>query len=225
MDFSVIVPVYKEEGIINSFLDHLISVFQNSLYQIIVVEGDKDSSTLKAIKNEQVIKIKAQRGRSIQMNSGAGIATGRVLIFVHCDTFLPENTPSLIENCLSGNNQAGAFDIRIASSNKLLKVLFFSASLRSRITGHPYGDQVHFFCRDYFNIIGQYKEIPVMEDIEIMQRIKKRGEKVFIINKPVFTSDRRWLKEGILYVLLRNPILTLLYYLGVSPHKLKKYYS
>jgi hypothetical protein len=88
----------------------------------------------------------------------------------------------------------------------------------------PYGDQAIFIRKSYFDKIGRFKEIPLMEDVELMRRIKKKGDKIFIIRDRVKTSARRWEKEGIFYTTLKNQILVSLYYLGINPHKLVKYY-
>jgi hypothetical protein len=78
--------------------------------------------------------------------------------------------------------------------------------------------------KEYFEEIGGYKDIPLMEDVEIMQRIKKRGDRIRIIPEKVMTSPRRWEQEGILFCTLRNLAVQLFYYLGVSPDRLVKFY-
>jgi hypothetical protein len=106
----------------------------------------------------------------------------------------------------------------------MLKVIAHAASFRSRVTRIPYGDQAIFLRREYFTRIGGYKDIPLMEDIELMQRIKKSGGKIAIIRERVMTSPRRWERETIWYCTARNWILSSLYYLGVSPHWLTAFY-
>jgi hypothetical protein len=99
------------------------------------------------------------------------------------------------------------------------------ASLRSRITRIPFGDQAIFIRKAYFQKLGGFKDIPLMEDLEIMQRIKKKGDKICIIRCKVLTSPRRWEKEGILRCTLRNWLLQVLYFFGVPPYKLAKWYK
>ena len=81
-----------------------------------------------------------------------------------------------------------------------------------------------FIRRDYFQSIGGYRDIPLMEDVDLMQRIKKRGDSICILQEKVSTAPRRWEREGILHCTLRNWIVTVLYYFGVSPQKLVRYY-
>jgi hypothetical protein len=96
--------------------------------------------------------------------------------------------------------------------------------IRTRITGIPYGDQAIFIKKDFFAGMNGYQEIPIMEDVELMRRIKKSGYKICIIPQRVSTSPRRWEKEGIIYCTLRNWALISLYLSGFKPEKLAKFY-
>jgi hypothetical protein len=96
--------------------------------------------------------------------------------------------------------------------------------IRTRLTGIPYGDQAIFIKRDIFAGMNGYQEIPIMEDVELMRRIKKSGYKICIIPQKVSTSPRRYEKEGVIFCTLRNWMLMSLYLLGVEPEKLVKYY-
>ena len=78
--------------------------------------------------------------------------------------------------------------------------------------------------KTYFDAIGRFKEIPIMEDVDLMRRINKRGDKIFIVADRVRTSPRRWETEGAIYTTFRNQLLVALYYLGVSPEKLARFY-
>jgi len=105
-----------------------------------------------------------------------------------------------------------------------MKYIATRASLRSRWNRIPYGDQAIFVRKKYFDQIGGYKEIPLMEDVDLIRRIKKHGKKICILPDKVITSARRWESKGALYTTMRNQILVRLFYLGVSPHRLVKYY-
>jgi len=120
---------------------------------------------------------------------------------------------------------AGAFDLGIRSEKFIFRLIESAASLRSRATRIPFGDQAIFVRKDYFDKIGGYQDIPIMEDVEIMKRIRKRGDKIVILHQRVHTSSRRWEKEGILRCTLRNWLLQVLYLLGVSPHRFSKLYG
>ncbi|MDP2647525.1 MAG: glycosyl transferase family 2, partial [Desulfobacterales bacterium] len=88
----------------------------------------------------------------------------------------------------------------------------------------PYGDQAQFIQKDFFHQVGGFKEFPIMEDVEFMRRIKRAGKKIAIIPSRVYTSPRRWEKEGIVRCTLRNWVLIALYFLGGSPENLARFY-
>lgn len=223
--FSLIVPVYHEGRTINALLAHVRRLQGKERCEIIVVEGSARGDTLTAIQGHEVISLIAAPGRAAQMNAGAAIARGEILIFLHADTELPLDALPRIETLMGKPHYVGgAFDLRIQSSRVVFLLIAAVASWRSRLTRIPYGDQALFIRRTLFERLGGFKEIPLMEDIELMQRIKKAGGKIGFISEPVRTSARRWEEEGIIYCTIRNLVLSTLYYMGVSPHRLARFY-
>ncbi|MFA5903948.1 MAG: TIGR04283 family arsenosugar biosynthesis glycosyltransferase [Desulfobacula sp.] len=226
VDISVIIPVLNEASRINDAVKNLYSQGYPGTMEIIVVDGRKDGSTIKCIQNPGVMKICSAPGRGIQMNRGAEIASGEILVFLHADTLLPENAFHLIQEVMKDKNvNSGAFDLSIDGKAFTYRIIEKAASLRSRITGIPYGDQAIFIRKPFFFRIGKYREIPIMEDVDLMRRIKKAKGRVCFIEKPVKTSSRRWEKEGILQCILRNWLLMALYLCGITPGKLAKFYK
>jgi len=223
--FSIVIPVLNEQDRINSLIEHVHSQGYEGACEIIVADGDPQGGTIKAIRDENVTSITSPKGRASQMNAGAELSHGEVLIFLHADTKLPPNALEKISQVLEDvKYMGGAFDLGIGSDSLLLKYIAARARLRSRLNRIPYGDQAIFIRRSYFNKIGRFKDVPLMEDVELMRRIKKRGDKIFILRDRVKTSARRWENEGIIYTTLKNQVLINLYYLGISPDKLAKYY-
>jgi rSAM/selenodomain-associated transferase 2 len=222
---SIIIPVLNESTRINELIAHLYTLTFNEKYEIIVVDGDPDGGTLKTIHDPSVLKIKSPEGRGVQMNEGAKSARGAVLLFLHADTELPQEALTLIVATLKHEMiMAGAFDLGIKSARFAFRLIESLASLRSRITRIPFGDQAIFIRKTYFHKIGGFKDISLMEDMDIMKRIKKKGDKISIIQRKVLTSPRRWEKEGVFRCTLRNWVLQLLYSFGVSPFKLAQFY-
>lgn len=223
--FSIIVPVLNEADQINPLIEHIHNQGFGPLYEVIVVDGDPQGGTVRIIQDKDVIAITTEKGRGRQMNAGAAVARGEILIFLHADTRLPANALENISRVLEDQKYVGgAFDLRIDSGRLFLKYISVRASLRSRLNRIPYGDQTIFIRKDYFEQIGRFREIPLMEDIDLMCRIKKDRKKIYILRDKVMTSARRWESEGAFYTTLRNRILVGLFYLGVSPHKLARYY-
>ena len=224
---SIIIPVYHEENIIDKCINHLLTGIKDDDYEIIIVDGDYQQSSIKSIKKriKNIKYLSTTRGRGNQMNIGASKAKGNILLFLHGDTQLPNKALQKINTAMSqGNYIGGAFNLAINSHKSLLQLIAFCASMRSQLTRIPFGDHGIFIKKDYFFQVGGYKEIPLMEDIELMRRIKQRKDKIIILKDKIKTSARRWEKNGILYNTLRNWILQLLYFLGTSPHKLVQYY-
>jgi len=223
--FSIVIPVLNEQDQINSLIEHLHSQSYEAACEIIVADGDPQGRTIKVIRDENVTSLTSKRGRAYQMNAGAELAHGEVLIFLHADTKLPPNALEKISQVLEDAKYVGgAFDLGIDSDSLLLKYIAARTRFRSRLNRIPYGDQAIFIRRSYFDKIGRFKDIPLMEDVELMRRIKKRGDEIFILRDRVKTSARRWEKEGTFYTTLKNRLLVGLYYVGVSPDKLAKYY-
>jgi hypothetical protein len=159
------------------------------------------------------------------MNEGAAHATGDILVFLHADTFLQPNTLSLIKTTLENERfVGGAFTLHIQPPTRFLRMIAAYSTLRSQISRAPYGDQVIFLRKAYFEAIGGYADIPLMEDVELMHRIKKKKGQIIILPTPVITSDRRWHQEGVLYTLLRDNIIIILYLCGVPAEKLIRFY-
>jgi rSAM/selenodomain-associated transferase 2 len=225
LTFSVIIPVYHEIFTINKTIHHLEDCMAAHEAEIIVVDGCPGGETLRVIQSGQVRKIVSVRGRGRQMNAGARVAAGDILIFLHADTRLPGDAPAQISRAMDDRAcVAGAFDLKIDSARPIFRMIERAASLRSRWTGIPYGDQAIFMRRDDFQRLGGYEDIPIMEDVALMRRIKKDKGKVRIVDANVTTSARRWEEEGLLYGTLRNWVLISLYLLGAKPEKLVRFY-
>jgi len=224
--FSIIVPVLHETETINALIGHLRQLDPEKCSEIIVVEGAPEKDTLQAIHDDRITKISTEKGRARQMNAGAFAAKGDILIFLHADTELPLSLLKRMNEFVGRNEYVGgAFNLGIKSNTRIYRVIAFLGSLRSRLNRIPYGDQAIFVRRNYFNEIGGYKDIPLMEDVELMRRMKRSAKKIFIFHDRVMTSPRRWKEEGLIFCILRNWTLQMLYFLGVSPHKLVNFYK
>jgi rSAM/selenodomain-associated transferase 2 len=222
---SIIIPVLNEAANISGIIGHLRTVNFRHDAEIIVVDGDPQGSTVQAIEDKDVRTMISSPGRARQMNLGASAASGDMLLFLHADTRLPENAlASLTAAIRDGNFVAGAFDLGFDTERTIFRITERYVFYRTRLTRVPFGDQAIFVKREYFSRIGGFHDIPIMEDVELMKRIKKRGDRIIIIPNKVMTSPRRYEREGIVYCTFRNWILQLLYALGASPERLVKWY-
>jgi rSAM/selenodomain-associated transferase 2 len=213
--------VHNEKKI-NLFLETILNNTTLKNYEIIVV--DSNHTTIDKIKDKNIIKISSKKGRANQMNAGAKIATSDILVFLHSDTILPDGAFELIYQTLNDNIVAGAFDLSFDSDSLLVAMIAKVASYRSKITHIPYGDQAIFIKKDIFFKLGGYTDIPLMEDINLMQKLKKHNYKIKILPQKIITSSRKLEQNGSIKNSLKNIVLSSLYYMGFSPHKLARYY-
>jgi rSAM/selenodomain-associated transferase 2 len=222
---SIILPVFNEAEKINEVIAHLRQQADQGV-EIIVADGDAAGSTINDVIDEKVLKLTAVRGRARQMNAGATRAKGDILLFLHADTMLPPKALALIRSALHGNRAvAGAFDLGFDTKRRIFIITEFYVALRTRLTRVPFGDQAIFIQRSYFEQLGGYRDIPLMEDVELMKRIRKRGDAIVIIPQKVRTSPRRYERDGVLYCTFRNLAMQILYAWGVPPERLIKWYQ
>jgi rSAM/selenodomain-associated transferase 2 len=222
---SVIIPVFCEQAIINETIEAIRRLRGGDAAEIIVVDGEAEGKTLAAIRDAAAKKVLSEKGRGVQLNRGAAIAAGDLLLFLHADTVLPPAALERIAEAMADEDcVGGAFDLSIASRGAGFRAIETVANLRSRLTRIPYGDQAIFIRASLFRGLGGFKEIPIMEDVELMQRIKRQGGRIVIFRELVLTSGRRWEKEGLLFGTLRNWSLRALYLCGVAPERLARFY-
>lgn len=242
---SIIIPVFNEAAIIQTAIERL---KDNQDVEIIIVDGgsqdrtvelafelgaslaeiekkgDKETKRQGEEENKLKLMIASEPGRAYQMNTGAVIAKGDILLFLHADTQLPANYQSLIYQTLSSSQViAGAFELAIDSHEKSFRLIETMVNLRSRLLSLPYGDQAIFLQKSTFEKMGGYRNLAIMEDFELIQRLKRHGE-IIIAPAAVLTSPRRWQKLGVWQTTAINQLIILGYYLGISPTKLRNFY-
>jgi len=223
--FSVIIPVFKESSLINDTIRLVWNVAADSSVEIIVVDGDPSEETIRVIRDGKVRTATAEKGRGPQLNRGAALATGEILLFLHADTRLPVGAFRQISAVMSDRRiTGGAFRLAIDSLRRPFRIIEKGVWCRSRYLGLPYGDQGLFIRQQDFRAVGGFRNVPIMEDVDLMWRIRKQNGRILILDDPIITSARRWEEEGILYCTLRNWCLILLFFLGIPPEKLLKLY-
>lgn len=224
-DLSVIIPVLNEAESVNAAIERLRAADDGGFAEIIVSDGDPGGSTLAVVRDPSVITTAGPPGRGGQLNRGAALATGGTLLFLHADTELPRAAFGRIREALADPSVAGgAFDLGIASTRWYFRITERYAACRTRLTRVPFGDQAIFLRRNFFDRIGGYADIPIMEDVELMTRVRRLGGRIVILPDRVTTSARRWEKEGVIAATVRNLMLQTLYRLGVPPERLARWY-
>ncbi|EAW34066.1 TIGR04283 family arsenosugar biosynthesis glycosyltransferase [Lyngbya sp. PCC 8106] len=224
---SIIIPVLNEEETLKSVLSKLPNYAD---IEVIIVDGGSVDNTVKVAQIfRQNTEIEVQiletvRGRAHQMNMGAKLATGEILLFLHADTQLPERFEKWVRQVLDQAKViAGAFELKITASVTGLRWVEQGVKWRSRFLQMPYGDQAIFLKASTFWDVGGFRELPLMEDFELVGQLRRRG-KIALVPVAVTTSGRRWQKLGVLRTTLINQMIIIAYLLGISPRRLANWY-
>jgi len=221
--FSIIMPVLNEEAVLEHYLEILVSQTSHYDCELLIVDGGSTDQTIDIARRFGRV-ITSQRGRAAQMNCGASVATGEVLLFLHADTLLPDEVFHAIEHALKVQDVVGgAFRICFNCDQWPYRLVSFATNIRSRFRKIFTGDQAYFVRSVSFHTIGGFPDQPLMEDIEIITRLRKIG-KVVLLPHYVTTSARRHEKIGLMRSVLFMWYLRVLYKFGTSPAKLHSMY-
>ena len=217
---SVIIPVLNEAKILDQSLSRLTPHLKD--HELIIVDGGSTDETLLIAKTYGQV-ISAERGRARQSNAGAAAARGGILLFLHADVWLDSGAIEAVETAISAGYVGGAFKQRIEGDHPLYRLIECAANFRAKRLRIFYGDGGIFVRRTYFDRIGGFPDIPIMEEVRFSRKLCQYG-KVALVEPGIHVSARRWQKNGILRTTLTNWLITLLYLLRVSPTQLAKLY-
>ena len=221
---SIVIPVLDEATTIVEALRALAPPRARGA-EVIVVDGGSADDTVRLATSLADRALASACGRATQMNAGAKIARGDVLLFLHADTRLPADADRLIVEGLAQSRRAwGRFDVAIQGRHPLLPVIAAFMNARSRLTGIATGDQAIFMTRAAFTKAGGFPEIALMEDIEFV-RCLQRISPPLALRARVTTSGRRWENRGVLRTVFLMWRLRLAYFFGASPEDLRREYE
>ena len=217
---DVIIPTLNEAASITTTLAHI----QNRPdVEVIVADGGSSDQTVELARATGATVVHCNQGRGRQLNAGAALASGEVLLFLHADTWLPEDFANHVWQTLREGNSGGAFRLHIGDGGWMLRLIEFAANLRSRWLQLPYGDQAIFVnASDFFRLNG-FQHWPLMEDYDFCRRLRKTG-RIALVPSSVTTSARRWQRLGVLRTTLTNLACVVAFRLGVSPVTLASWY-
>jgi rSAM/selenodomain-associated transferase 2 len=224
---SVIIPTLNAEKTLGPTLAALVPAVVDGLVQeAILVDGGSTDETCLIADAAGTHLITAPRGRGTQLDAGAAAARADWLLFLHADTVLEpswaEEAKGFIERVESGRRpRAAAF--ALDDDGLMPRLIEKMVSLRCFVLALPYGDQGLLISRNLYNRLGGFRPIPLMEDVDLVRRLK-RSEIAMLASRAV-TSGARYRSEGYLARSLRNLGCILLYYLRVPPRVLVRLYG
>ena len=221
MRISIIIPTLNEETTLPALLENLLAEGDP---EVIIADGGSSDATPDIARSYRVRIISSEPGRGVQQNAGARQAGGDILLFLHCDTRLPENFAQHVEEVLGlPGTSGGAFRLKIDAPGTGFRLLEWGINLRSGVLTRVYGDQAIFVPRETFHTVGGFPDYPLLEDVALITKLKKQG-RIRLAPVPVVTSARRWKKYGLLRTTLMNQIILIGYGCGVSPATLARFY-
>jgi len=225
---TVIIPTLDEEAALPGAVR---SCREAGECEVIVADGGSRDGTLGIARSLADAAISAPRGRARQMNAGAAAARGGILLFLHADSRLPPGALSAVLDAMrDGRVSGGAFRVCLTPSpgsgpyvRSVLALTGRMIGLRSLLTRSHTGDQAIFLRAGTFRETGGYREIPLMEDVELSRAIRRNGRAVLLPLR-VRTSGRRWEAWGPVRTILRMWRLRLGYLLGMTPERCAELY-
>ena len=221
MRVSVIVPVFNEIGRLPGLCRQL---KRFEFDEVIFVDGGSDDGSWQWLEqNSQFKSVQSQPGRARQMNEGAALAKGNVLLFLHADSNLPGNAKQELSKAFEKGYQWGRFNIQFSEQDWRMKIIAFFINLRSRLSAVATGDQGIFIDAGLFNQIGKYADIPLMEDVALCKKLKKHS-KPYCSQANIETSARRWLTNGVIKTVIQMWWFRFAYFVGISPSVLVTQY-
>jgi rSAM/selenodomain-associated transferase 2 len=214
---SVIIPVLHDA---DALARTLASTDSSGAEIIIAATADDETLAPLRVSRPDLRWIDAPRGRARQMNAGAAVASGEWLLFLHADTRLPHGWARAIEEAASTNLPTiGCFRFALDSTAWAARLIELGVRVRVALFRLPYGDQALFIRRDLFEGLGGYRDLPLMEDVDLVRRARSRA-RLFRSRLPAVTSARRWERDGWIRRTVRHLTLITLYFCGIPPDRL-----
>ncbi len=231
---SIVAPLYNEGQNVAGLVTHLQDL--RGLHEAILVDASDQVESREILKSiarqhqpepeKPLIRVIStdQPGRSRQMNLGAMAATGDILLFLHCDTRLPDNAIAMVERAVSGQRQWGRFDVVLESKGWIYRLIENMIWIRSRIRPLATGDQGIFVTASLFHRVNGFPPICLMEDVA-MSKLLKPHSSPLLISPPAITSARRWQNRGAIRTILLMWKLRFLFWVGMDPQRLGEMYG
>lgn len=225
---SVIIPTLDAERTLVATLAPLVPpVLEGLVREVIVVDGGSTDRTLAIADDAGARIIATGRGRGPQLAAGAAVAKGPWLLFLHADTRLEHGwdleAVRFMEDHAAGEGRAAAFRFALDDEGPMPRLMEALVALRCRLLALPYGDQGLLIGKAAYDRLGGFRELPLMEDVDLVRRIGRR--RLHLLRAKALTSAARYRRDGYLRRSARNLSCLALYYAGVAPDKIADRYE
>ncbi|MGE0613130.1 MAG: TIGR04283 family arsenosugar biosynthesis glycosyltransferase [Hyphomicrobiales bacterium] len=227
---SVVIPTLNSERTLTRTLAALVpATVEGVVREVIIVDGGSDDATAEIADLAGADFISARQGRGGQLARGSSHARAEWLLFLHADTVLSpgwwDEVAAYISKVQSGDVPMAAASFRFALNDFGLKprLLEWMVALRCAVLRLPYGDQGLLINKQHYRRVGGYRDMPLMEDVDIVRRIGWRG--MTFLRSIAVTSAVRYREEGYIRRVMRNFACLSLYYLRVPPKTLVRLYG
>ena len=217
---SIVIPLLNEADCLERTLDCIYAdPWLGEHAEVLISDGGSDDESLEIAARYPCRIVHSARGRALQMNAASEQARGERLLFLHADSTLPADLGA----AASDRAEWGFFRLRLSGGSHAFRVIESAINLRTALTRIGGGDQGLFFERRFFESLGGFPAIPLMEDIAICKLARRRARPC-IVKAPITSSSRRWQRQGIVRTVLLMWWLRFAYWLGADPRRLHRIY-
>lgn len=226
MQLSVIIPTFNEEPAIEKTLDAISRLV--NVDEVIIVDGGSADRTVEIIESYNLKKpfklIKfGEANRGKQLHEGTLHASHEIFWFLHADTRPAQGCAREIKKYMNHDSIVGGnFQVLFDGGSRWARFMIWLHPQLQAI-GLIYGDSAIFARRTTYEKIGGYKPLPILEDVDFVKRLRKRGDFRFL-TKAVTTSSRRFREGPFLWTFAKWSIFQGLYWVGVPARILIKIY-
>lgn len=222
---SIIIPTLNSNDSLGRTLDAIFAASGEIACEVIVADGGSIDDTRITATKGGAIFLETRRGRGQQLSDGAVAAAGDWLLFLHADTRLGAGWAPAVRAFTGdrgSDTRAAYFRFALDDKATAARLIEYFVAGRSRLLGLPYGDQGLLIGREFYESLGGFKRIPLMEDVDMVRRIGRRNLEA--LDVVALTSAERYRRDGYLRRPLRNLLCLGLYSIGVSPQRIDAIY-